>query len=248
MLCTTASLLAQTAVEPVNSDRPDQSEGPYVLPRRLVQVETGTLYEPANGLNAVQNTMLRFGLNGSTEARLLIDAGYANGQWQVQPIGLSVKQKLVRPQGARPDVALVTYVRLHPLATGEVRQSTLSSAMVLAAESAIEDRLFLTYTVGGAFADLGPPATAIFTTEALYRPRPDLAVFVEYFGNLNTTMLNGVDAGIMYHPMPLIMLDVAAALINENGTWGGYITGGLSFRMGDRRAAMRAAKRSLGQP
>ena len=75
-LMVSLSLWAQSSPEPLNSDRPDQSEGPFVLPRGMVQIESGTLLEGGGSTAIIQNTMLRVGINGSTEVRLLIDAGH----------------------------------------------------------------------------------------------------------------------------------------------------------------------------
>lgn len=232
VLCVASTLQAQTVTDPLNSDRPDQSEGPFVLACGMVQVESGTLLEEAGGTSVVQNTMLRFGINGSTEARLLIDAGYDGSRWGFYPVGLSLKQKLVRPKGPRPDVALVGYVYLHPLATAEHRDATLSSTWVVAAENALGERFSVTYTAGGSFNDIDPVPTAIITTQGLFRPRPDVAVFAEYFGHFGNGILNGADAGIMYHPMPQIMLDVAGAAMHTAGGWGGYVTVGMCWRFG----------------
>ncbi len=229
-LLASGALWAQSSPEPLNSDRPDQSEGPFVLPRGMVQIESGTLLEGGGSTAIIQNTMLRVGINGSTEVRLLIDAGHNGSEWALQPVGFSLKQKLIKAKEVRPDVALVAYVYAHPLATGEHRQTTVSSVLVVAAENAIGNNFSVTYTAGGSFSDLDLLPTAILTTQALYRPKPNLGVFVEYFAHVGTEVMNGVDAGIMFHPMPSIMLDFAGAAMHTASGWGGYATIGLCWR------------------
>ena len=59
-------------LELINTDRPDQSEGTYVLPERVFQIEGGLTYSKGN---LAPNVMLRYGLL-KTEKFTLIGVGY----------------------------------------------------------------------------------------------------------------------------------------------------------------------------
>jgi hypothetical protein len=223
-------LWAQSVHEPLNSDRPDQSEGPYVLPKGIIQVESGTLLGVWEGIELLQNTMVRYGINGSTEVRLLFDAGHDGTEWGIQPLGFSVKQKLANAKGLWPDVALVAYVFAHPKPNVEQPSAIVSSVLVVAAENAIGEKVSVCYTAGGAFSDAEFLPTTILTAQTMYRPVNRIGLFVEYFGQFGTETSNGADVGLMFHPTPNVMLDVAGGAMHDSQGWDGYLTMGLCLR------------------
>ena len=61
--------------EPINSDRPDQSEGTYILTKNSFQIENGLLLQDKEMIN---NLMIRYGLTKKTEFRIVSDFGLKN--------------------------------------------------------------------------------------------------------------------------------------------------------------------------
>ena len=59
-------------IEPINTDRPDQNEGTYVLPKGTFQIEGGLQYSEGE---FAPSLMLRYGLLKGTEIRLDTDFG-----------------------------------------------------------------------------------------------------------------------------------------------------------------------------
>lgn len=99
------SISAQTE-SPINTDRPDQSDGTYILTKKSFQIEDGFFYAKDVILN---NLMVRYGITQSTEARLLVDAGEVDLETGMLPIGLSVKQRLCNQQNLRPAIVSIGY-------------------------------------------------------------------------------------------------------------------------------------------
>ena len=65
-LCCTSLAIAQND-ETINTDRPDQSEGVYTLPKGQFQIENGYVFSKQD---SSANLMLRYGLITNTEIRL----------------------------------------------------------------------------------------------------------------------------------------------------------------------------------
>ena len=57
------------------TDRPDQSDGAYVLPKNLFQFENGLLF---NNEGVINNLMVRYGFSNSSEVRIALDYGKIN--------------------------------------------------------------------------------------------------------------------------------------------------------------------------
>ena len=78
-------------IEPINTDRPDQNEGTYVLPKRTFQIEGGLQHSEGE---FAPNLMLRYGLLKGTEIRVDTDFGKDIWNTQLNDFTLSVKQRL----------------------------------------------------------------------------------------------------------------------------------------------------------
>jgi hypothetical protein len=94
------STIAQNS-EPINTDRPDQSDGTYVLPKNNFQIEEGILFAKNNFQN---NLMLRYGVTKSTEVRCLMDYAKIEASNGIMPLGLSFKQALVKQHKILPAI------------------------------------------------------------------------------------------------------------------------------------------------
>lgn len=81
---------AQT--ETINTDRPDQSDGVYTVPKHILQLENGFTIANKVFLN---NFMLRYGLTNTTEIRLLLDAGKEVMASGLKQVTISAKQRLI---------------------------------------------------------------------------------------------------------------------------------------------------------
>ena len=79
-------------VESINTDRPDQSDGIYTIPKNTFQLENGITITKQTVIN---NLMLRYGLTPSTEIRLLLNAGKEFKNKGLLPISLSFKQRII---------------------------------------------------------------------------------------------------------------------------------------------------------
>ena len=93
------------------TDRPDQTESATVVPRGLVQVETGYLFARDGGMDgyAVPGTLARIGLGGRTELRIG-HAGIVGGSGRrgAGDSELGAKINLIeRADGWRPALALL---------------------------------------------------------------------------------------------------------------------------------------------
>lgn len=71
-----ASAQDSTAVEAIQTDRPDQTETPALVPRGMFQMENGFSFEDAgNGNESIvaPSSLLKYGLNDNFELRLILE-------------------------------------------------------------------------------------------------------------------------------------------------------------------------------
>lgn len=219
-----AALMQAQTVEPISTDRPDQSDGVYTVPGGVFQLENGV--NIAEDL-LVNDLMVRYGLGKRTEARVVLDAGGVSGETGLLPVVFSVKQRVLDGRGARPSVALVGYAGFGSLATGDLREEGISTELKLAFEHELADRWALGYNLG-----TNDPFRNLNVTGNLGWSASDrTAVFVEYFATFGPEPpAHNVDAGVLFALAPVLQLDMAGgrSLVAEEDR--AFFTLGISYR------------------
>ncbi len=113
-------VLAQ-GTEPINTDRPDQSDGTYILPTKMIQIESGIIFSQTDRQlsDIIQTSMLRYGIAKKWELRLLTNEGFsgipviAKNSFGFYPITLSAKHALVDQKGMIPGTVRQTWHGAH---------------------------------------------------------------------------------------------------------------------------------------
>ena len=109
-------------VESINTDRPDQSDGIYTIPKNTFQLENGITIAKQTVIN---NLMLRYGLTPSTEIRLLLNVGKEFKNKGLLPISLSFKQRIIEQKKIIPAMTLVGYIAFEQLANKDFKGNKL---------------------------------------------------------------------------------------------------------------------------
>ncbi len=222
-----ADCLAQEP-EPINTDRPDQSDGVYTVPTGVFQLEEGATI----GEDLLQNNlMVRYGLASGTEARLLVDAGRAGMAKGLLPVAFSVKQRLLAGRGARPAVALVGYAGIGAWASGELREEGIATELKLAFESELSDRWALGWNIG-----TSDPLNNVGVTCGLgWSASAKAALFVEYFATFSQAMpRHNVDAGLLFAVLPELQVDIAGGRALVGAEQRLFATAGVAYRFSRR--------------
>lgn len=182
----------------INTDRPDQSEGTYVLPKGYLQLENGFLYEQ-NQQN--YGLMLRYGLFSSTEIR-----------WEStleKPLAftpvlsshtLSFKQFVFKGTSVLPEITLVGYLSY------DAPQRELFPNAALAFSHSLSSSISLDYNL----ALTGPSHDFFFTTQLSHTFANNVVVFGEYFATFGENIReHSFDAGVLLPLTPNLQIDFA---------------------------------------
>lgn len=219
------------ATGPINTDRPDQSDGTYTLPAGGLQLETGlTLGEEENSY-LLHNTMLRFGVLPETEVRLSVDYGRMSSTTGIQPVGISVKRRLVLQKGALPDITAVGNIGLPFLSTANFRPGKAPASLLLAFQNDLSDRFSLGYNFGWLRDGETSRDNWVLTSSVGYAPVEKLSFFVEYFSQFAGGVRpdHHIDAGIAWLPKGHIQLDLAAGSAIFGPARSRFATAGFSY-------------------
>jgi hypothetical protein len=209
---------------PINTDRPDQSDGTYILTKNNFQIENGITVANQTFIN---NFMLRYGITNSTEIRLLADAGKEEGINGLKPIGVSIKQRIIENKGIVPAITLVGYLRQENIASKNFKTNETSYNIFLAFQNDITDALSVGYNIGTAkgFKNIS------FTTSVGYSCTNKLTTYAEYFSNFikQDKPSHNIDGGLLYLLKNNLQIDAAigTSLTEKNSL---FFTTGISYR------------------
>lgn len=221
LLLTAKNGIAQ--VENINTDRPDQSDGVYTIPKNRFQIEEGVTAAKNTFLN---NFMLRFGLTNSTEIRLLSNAGNEAGLNGFQPFVVSAKQRIIQQYKILPAITIVGYASFETLASKDFRGNKIPVNLKLAFENDLNDKFSVSYNAG--FSNKFKALDLTF--EIGYAPNNKVSTFVEYFSTIQGHYTeHNADAGVLFVPIPELQFDVAFGHSIASSESRFYSTFGVSY-------------------
>lgn len=225
MLLTGFNVYAQKPPEMV-TDRPDQTDGAYVLPKRYLQVENGVLF---NNKGVLNNFMARYGYSKSGEVRCALDLGSINSEFSILPVQLSVKQKLFNQSGVIPTITLIGYLNFGPIASSNVRSSEMEGSLLLAFQQDLNDDMAIEWNFGSQSFKNDLHVTLLYS----YKLFDKATVFVEYFSDYDKASKpsHNADVGLLYAASTNLSLDMGlGSTLDSSLPKSIYITWGASYR------------------
>lgn len=150
--------------------------------------------------------MLRYGITHTTEIRLLFDAGKEFENYGLQPLTLSIKQRIIEQHKFIPAISFVGYLSYGQIATKDFQNKEWAYQVKLAFENNLTDRLSLGYNVGvsNKFENLDLSAGLGYTITN------KISFFMEYFSTISKSAdEHNADLGVMYLITPRFQVDLA---------------------------------------
>ena len=224
------------------TDRPDQTESATVVPRGLLQIETGYLFTREGDVDshAAPGTLLRIGLGGRTELRL----GHAGvmgteGRRGAGDSELGAKVNLIpRADGWRPELALLGSLSLP---TGDNRFSSggADPSFLVAFAHELRPGLSVGYNAGAAWESSPDPldrnAFFVYSLALGVGLTDRLGAFLEVFGDRQVTgpVAGSVsaDTGLTFLLTEVLQLDVSVGRGLRSAADDLFVGAGLSLRM-----------------
>lgn len=217
------SIRGTAQTESINTDRPDQSDGVYIIPKGRFQIEEGITLAKRVQLN---NLMVRYGITNSTELRFQADLGWEDSAGGIKPITLSAKQRIIKQHKLIPAITLAGYIGYEKIASKEFRGKEIPFELKLIFEQELNKKFAISYNVGTSekFKELD------LTLNLGYTPSTQVSTFIEYFSSIQKSDAeHNVDIGILYLINPRLQIDLALGASVTNLKDRVYSTFGISY-------------------
>lgn len=227
------------------TDRPDQTDTPFLIPKGALQIETGFTFErdQVNGIStsliAFNSTMIKYGVSDKLEFRFVSeylgefidDTETISERNGFSPITIGAKLKLANQNGFWPQAGLISQVKLR---TGSKEFSptyTTTSVRVIFSNT-LSKKISLDYNFGLEWNGETPEAIFLGTASLSYSVNEKLTTFFEGFTFFQEygKADNRIDAGITYLVAPLIQIDVMGGVGLFGNSPSCFLGSGVAFR------------------
>ena len=236
--------VAQTFVaqinEPIQADRPDQTETPAIVPKGMFQVETGFTFQKNDEIsktNTLPPALWKYGVNENFELRLItefisekIDE---NTQEGLAPIFIGFKVKLAEEKGIVPKTSFIAHIGIPNAASEKYKTEFYAPEFRFVMQHTLSNKFSLSYNLGAEWDGFSAEPTFIYTLTSGYSITKKLGSYIELFGfsPQNQKTNHNFDGGITYLINDNFMLDLSSGFGITKNAPKNYFALGFSFRI-----------------
>ena len=213
----------KSAADTINTDRPDQTESPHIIPKGKLQIEAGICLNPFDSAGdktpLIGIVALRYGISKRIEVRLIAEEGRDRDRFVEETsqglFPLAVGGKLLLLEHERniiPQTALLAWLKL-PITSRSSEQSIYWSPQVMMAfENKIGENVELEYNGGAKQKVYGARWLGLASVSLHVALTAKLKIFGEYFGQYQPgeDPSHNCDAGLLFLVNPNLQLDASA--------------------------------------
>ena len=231
---------------PLSTDRPDQTETPYVVPLHLFQIETGIVMQidkPIEDVSVTTNkfatSLLRYGLVEGIELRLsgaylqeqIQYAGFTENNSGLEGFNLGAKFHLSDEEGIMPQTGIIASVII-PLGDKYFTGDEFVPGFTFAAEHTLTNWASISYNLG---ANVRKNQNSLYRYSLAvgFQPLKKIGIFAEIFGIMKktSTPAHVINFGMTYLVIRNIQLDTAYGLAITDIAADSFFSFGLSWRI-----------------
>ena len=232
----------------ISTDRPDQSESPYLMDKGYFQTEVGITSENDEPVKDFKTSTLsapsllfRYGAAKNVELRAGIEvltskttiSGNSTSQSGMSPIMAGTKIKLFTEKGSMPETALLLSITIPFKDNSAFQSDYIGTEFRFAMTNNLTKRFSLSYNIGGEFGAGAPGATGLYTIALGASLVNKLSGFVELYGFMPQKFSpdHRFDAGLTYLILKNVQVDAAFGFGISEKSPDFFVGGGVSLRL-----------------
>lgn len=230
------------------TDRPDQTESPTLVPKGLLQVETGFMYEEITSDNTKSNTttfnttLVRYGLLDNLELRLGLDvaetknstrnSNFENKFSGLSPLYVGFKIGITEEKGVLPEIGFLGGAFLPFTAATEYKPEGTGGDFRFSFAHTLSENWSFSYNLGAAWDGNSSNVSYVYTTVLGHSITDKIGCYIELYGAFpeSDRANHLLDGGFTYLVSNNIQLDLSGGTgINTDQDF--FISTGISFRL-----------------
>lgn len=209
--------------EKIETDRPDQTESPYLTPKNWVQIEAGFNLQQnvKNSFEYLSPTMLsKWGISKYFELRLITTvvtnkvkiANRTQTETGLAPIEIGGKIFISEEKKGLPKTSLIFHVGFPKLASEKFKANKVAPNFRFVMQSTLTDKIGLGYNVGAEWDGFSNTPSWIYTFAPGFNLSDKWYGYIEAFGsiNKNESPQHSIDGGLAYFVNTNFKLDISS--------------------------------------
>lgn len=220
----------------IQTDRPDHTEGVFIIKKNTIQLESGFYHEVLknkSSLMFVPTSLIKFGISKNFELQTQVDLTALDGRGALSPISLGFKANLWKERGLRPEFAIIGRVQLKNLGAKEVQLTKNLPLLRLAFQNNLSPHFVLGYNLGIHWNEF-ERSSYIISSSLNYHLSKRATLYAEVFNETSEkTFMNPiVDLGAMFLVGKELIFDASIGkYLNQSKESSFYYTLGLTTRL-----------------
>jgi hypothetical protein len=233
---------AQSAIQ---TDRPDQTESPFVVPKGFIQIESGLGYENIGKENKYithPTVLWKYGMSKTFELRLITNFSTEknkdikiNG---ITPVTVGFKVNISEEKGLLPLTSFIGHLVLPSFASKKFKVDYFAPAFRFTMQHTLSKKVTLSYNIGAEWDGFTAEPAFIYTLTAGYSITDKIGSYAEVYGFLpqKNKADHRTDAGFTYFLSNNMMVDLSGGVRLNSIAPKSYVALGFSFRFNTRKA------------
>lgn len=227
-------------LEAIQTDRPDQTETPYIVPKDMFQVESGFSYQEDDTVSksyALPSTLWKYGVNDSFEFRLItefsIEDNFEVKDFGLKPISIGCKIKISKEKGFWPKTSFIGHISIPNLASNKFKSEYVAPEFRFTMQHSLSEKSYLGYNLGAEWDGFSSQPTFIYTLVTGRSITNNLGAYIEVFGfsPQNEVTYHSLAAGFTYLFSNNFMVDLSGGKGVSKTAPLYYYALGISFRI-----------------
>lgn len=230
-------------MERMETDRPDQTECPFIVPVKWVQLEMGFNFEkngPGSHTFVYPTLLSKYGISRRLEFRmitsLLSNREYTVTHYEaitgIEPVQLGFKVALMEEKGLLPKTSLIAHIALPQIASTQLHAEKAAPNFVFTMQHTINKWSAIGYNLGAEWDGFSNTPAWIYRVSPGFNIGEKWYAYAEAYGFIqkNETANHNIDGGLAYYFNNNIKLDISAGKGLSSASVDYYIALGASFR------------------
>jgi Putative MetA-pathway of phenol degradation len=240
LLCVLFSIPCFSQNEPIEADRPDQTETPAIVPKGMFQVESGFSFQKNNSESntfSLPSTLWKYGISKKIELRLItelvLEKNFSEKQNGFLPIAIGLKINLFDEIGMLPKTSLISHVEIKNIASSIYKNAYYIPNFRFTMQHTLNKNFNLGYNLGAEWDGFTKQSTLIYTLTSGYSITHKLGSYLELFGFApqNEIAFHNLDGGFTYLINNNFMIDFSSGFGITSNAPKHYFSFGFSFRI-----------------
>jgi len=225
--------------EPIQADRPDQTETPAIVPKGMFQLEMGFTFQKNESHNQTWNlpsSLWKYGINDNFELRLIAEFVSEKINYEkisgFTPVLIGFKFRLCEEKGIVPKTSFIGHVSIPSTAFSNYKTDFSAPEFRFTLQHTLSEKLSLGYNLGCEWDGVTPAPTYIYTLTTGFAVTDKFGSYIELFGFApqDDSVNHNLDGGITYLISNNFMVDLSSGVGLTDNAPEHYVALGFSFR------------------